>query len=196
MLAALLAQSGVEVHFVGIAPDDADAVRRCFQAAVNSQPDLILSTAGVSVGVYDYIRQVIDEQGQLSFWRANMRPGKPIAFGAYQDIPFIGLPGNPVSAFVGFLVFVKPALDRLVGLRGTQRQAARAIIDETLTSDGRETYLRVMVSNDETGRMHARTSGHQGSGNLVALSAADALAIIPAGIKKIESGSELSVWLL
>ncbi len=77
--------------------------------------DLILSSAGVSVGERDYIRSVMESHGELGFWRVNMRPGKPFTFGHYKEVPFIGLPGNPVSAFVGFEVFVRPVLLRLSG---------------------------------------------------------------------------------
>jgi molybdopterin molybdotransferase len=164
MLAALLGTRSIEVLFMGIVPDDAAAVRECLRSAVDRTPDLILSTAGVSVGVYDYVRQVVEEQGQLDFWRVNMRPGKPIAFGSYKDIPFIGLPGNPVSAFVGFTVFVVPALDRMAGYASTHRNTVLATVDTLMESDGRETYLRVALTKGEDGRLHASTSGHQGSG--------------------------------
>jgi molybdopterin molybdotransferase len=196
MFVALLAQRGIEANFIGIVPDDPAAVQECLREAGNSGPDLILSTAGVSVGVYDYIRQAIEEQGQLDFWRANMRPGKPIAFGLYKDIPFIGLPGNPVSAFVGYQVFVMPALDRLAGLLSTHRDIVRASLETPLESDGRETYLRVVLSKDGVGRWRASSSGHQGSGNLVALARGDGLAVIPAGTKKVEAGSLVDIWLI
>lgn len=196
MLTALLAQRGIETNFQGIVSDDADAVRDCLRAAAEGAPDLILSTAGVSVGVYDYIRMIVEEQGQLDFWRVNMRPGKPLAFGSYKKIPFVGLPGNPVSAFVGFKVFVQPALDRLAGLLSTQRDTVMATLDTPLESDGRETYLRVALSKSESGRWRASSSGHQGSGNLVALTRADGLAVIPAGTLRLKADSEVLVWLI
>ncbi|HEX7973114.1 MAG TPA: gephyrin-like molybdotransferase Glp, partial [Anaerolineales bacterium] len=102
---ALLAQveqtGGIALN-LGIIADQADAVQNCLDQAAASEVDLILSSAGVSVGAFDFVRNVVEQQGKLDFWRVNMRPGKPVAFGAYKGIPFIGLPGNPVSAFVGF----------------------------------------------------------------------------------------------
>jgi molybdopterin molybdotransferase len=80
---------------------------------------LILTSAGVSVGAHDYVRSVVEEHGRLDFWRVNVRPGKPLAFGSYRDIPVIGLPGNPVSAYIGFLLFVLPVLYKLSGLPRT-----------------------------------------------------------------------------
>jgi molybdopterin biosynthesis enzyme len=75
-----------------------------FDQAVSKQADLILTSAGVSVGAHDYVRAVVEEHGRLDFWRVDVRPGKPLAFGSYRNIPVIGLPGNPVSAYIGFLV--------------------------------------------------------------------------------------------
>ena len=85
------------------------------EKAVNEKVDLILSSAGVSVGAFDFVKEVIESNGKMDFWRVNMRPGKPLAFGEYRGKPFIGLPGNPVSAFVGFEVFVRPVLEKLSG---------------------------------------------------------------------------------
>ena len=98
---------------LGVAKDNHDAVKALLEKAVELNVDLILSSAGVSVGAFDFVKQVIESNGKMDFWRVNMRPGKPVAFGEYKSIPFIGLPGNPVSAFVGFEVFVRPAIERL-----------------------------------------------------------------------------------
>jgi molybdopterin molybdotransferase len=125
-----------------------------------------------------------------------MRPGKPIAFGRFKDIPLIGLPGNPVSAFVGFEVFVRPAIFRLSGITQIERITLRARIAEPIESDGRESYLRCQVDN-KYGEMVARlTESHQGSGNLLSLVQANALLIIPAGVKSLPAGSNLEVWIL
>ncbi len=99
----------------GVAPDRWDAIQFLFDQAVGVSADLILSSAGVSVGAFDFIKDVIESNGSLDFWRVNMRPGKPLAVGEYRGLPFIGLPGNPVSAFVGFEVFVRLALAKLAG---------------------------------------------------------------------------------
>jgi len=154
--------------------------------------DLLVSTAGVSVGVYDYIRDIILEDGNLSFWKVNIRPGKPLTFGEYQKIPFIGLPGNPVSAFVSTLVFIKPIINQLLG---NQENLVfnSAILGEEIISDGRESYLRAEISMDH-GNYYARLASHQGSGNIFSLVCANALLIIPAGVKSVPKGNEVNFF--
>jgi molybdopterin molybdotransferase len=126
-----------------------------------------------------------------------MRPGKPVAFGEYKGIPFLGLPGNPVSAFVGFEVFVRSALGRLSGRSEETRPTVRVACAEQIDSDGRESYLRARVSPaGEDGRLVAHLTGHQGSGNLHSLVQANALLIIPAGVKCVPAGQEVNAWLI
>jgi molybdopterin molybdotransferase len=200
-LSALLADAGAEILNLGIAADRRKAVEDLLEKAAAQKVDLILSSAGVSVGAFDFIKDVIEAQGELTFWRVNMRPGKPLAFGKYKDIPFIGLPGNPVSAFVGFEVFVRPVLERMSGLettstqKGTSRPRVRVRLAESITSDGRESYLRAEV-REENGILSARLAGHQGSGNLLSIVQANALLIIPAGVKSLAAGTEVDAWLL
>ena len=122
----------------------------------------------------------------------NMRPGKPLAFGEYRGIPFIGLPGNPVSAFVTFEVFARPAIEKLSGLEPRPRRRTTVRLAEAVESDGRESYLRAIVREDGT----ARLTGHQGSGNLLSLVQANALLIIPAGVKSRPAGQEVEAWLI
>ena len=112
----LIAEAGCEVLSLGIAPDKRDAIQFLFDQAIDMNADLIISSAGVSVGALDYVKEVVESNGKLDFWRVNMRPGKPLAFGEYRGVPFIGLPGNPVSAFMGFEVFARPAIGRLAGM--------------------------------------------------------------------------------
>jgi molybdopterin molybdotransferase len=96
--------------------DTREAVHKALQKAVRDQVDVIISSAGVSVGSYDYVRDVIESEGELEFWRIDMRPGKPLVFGSYAEIPFFGLRGNPASALVTYTVLVIPMIDRLRGL--------------------------------------------------------------------------------
>lgn len=91
---------------------------------MDEKVDVIISSASVSVGAFDYVKLVVEANGELEFWKVNLRPGKPLAFGRYHGIPFFGLPGNPVSAFVAFEIFVRPALDKLSGK--TPRSASAA----------------------------------------------------------------------
>lgn len=194
-LAALAMEAGAEVIRLGIAPDQRSAVEQLIEKAVSQGADLILSSAGVSVGAFDFVREVVESHGTLDFWRVNMRPGKPLAFGTYREIPFVGLPGNPVSAYVSFLVFVAPAIAFMSGGEQPSRRTVRARVGETIHSDGRESYLRARVEEHD-GTYLAQLSGHQGSGNLYALALANALLIIPSGVKSVPPGEEVIAWLL
>ncbi len=194
-LAALIETAGAQALRLGVAKDNYESVRLLFEKAVYLRADLILSSAGVSVGAFDFVKTVIEDHGKMDFWRVNMRPGKPVAFGEYKGIPFIGLPGNPVSAFVGFEVFVRQAIQKLAGLSGTGRQFVRVRCEDEINSDGRESYLRGEV-REMDGALVARLTGHQGSGNLHSLVQANALLIIPAGVKCVPAGQEITAWLL
>lgn len=195
MLAGLIETAGAEVIRLGVAKDTRTEVTNLLERAAKENADLILSSAGVSVGAFDFIKEVVETRGKMDFWRVNMRPGKPLAFGEYGGIPFIGLPGNPVSAFVGFEVFVRPALERLSGKMDGGRQRIKVRCEEEIESDGRESYLRAKV-REENGALSAQLTGHQGSGNLLSLVQADALLIIPAGVKCVPAGSEVDAYLL
>jgi molybdopterin molybdotransferase len=180
---------------LGIVPDQFEAVQASLEQAVASGADLILSSAGVSVGAFDFVRSVVEQHGHLNFWRVNMRPGKPLAFGIYSNIPFIGLPGNPVSSFVGFEVFVRPAILKMTGVKEWQHPIQPAELQEGILSDGRESYLRGKVEYRE-GRWLAFLTGHQGSGNLRSLTQANALLLIPSGVKSLPAGARIDAWLL
>jgi molybdopterin molybdotransferase len=195
MIAALIENAGAEVIRLGVAKDNFDSVKALFEKAVYLRVDLILSSAGVSVGAFDYVKEVIESHGNMDFWRVNMRPGKPVAFGKYRNIPFIGLPGNPVSAYVGFEVFVRPTLERMRGLLDGSRQTVRVRAEQDINSDGRESYLRGEI-REKDGVLLARLAGHQGSGNLHSLVQANALLIIPAGVKCVPAGQEIKAWYL
>lgn len=194
-LAALIESAGAEVLRLGVAKDTRDSVTTLFEKAMAENADLILSSAGVSVGAFDYIKEVIESHGKMDFWRVNMRPGKPLAFGTYRGVNFIGLPGNPVSAFVGFEVFVRDVLHKLSGRSDGSRLRIKVRCAEQIESDGRESYLRATL-HDENNIQTASLTGHQGSGNLLSLVQADALLIIPAGVKCVPAGQEVEAILL
>jgi molybdopterin molybdotransferase len=191
-LAAQIEQAGARVIRLGVAADTRAAVESLLDKAADSSANFIITSAGVSVGAFDFVKEVVESRGSLNFWRVNMRPGKPLAFGEYRGIPFIGLPGNPVSAFVTFEVFALPAIEKLSGLEPRPRRRTTVRLAEAVQSDGRESYLRAVV--DENGS--ARLTGHQGSGNLLSLVQANALLIIPAGVKSRPAGQEVEAWLL
>lgn len=195
MLTAMLKANGAVVVPLGTLRDDPQEILKSLERATQQKPAFILTSAGVSVGTYDFVRKVVEENGSLDFWRVNMRPGKPLAFGFFRDVPFIGLPGNPVSSFVGFTVFVIPVLRKLMGFPPSPPPTFTAILEEDVESDGRESYLRGNVIFTPTG-YRAHLEGHQGSGNLASLSKANALLILPSGVKSLPAGTEVKFWFI
>ncbi len=195
MLQALVGELGCAAIPLGVARDDPERVRALFEQARKEKVDLIITTAGVSVGAFDYVRKILEENQRVAIWRVNMRPGKPLTFGYYQSTPVISLPGNPVSAYVGFLVFVVPVLRKLMGLNQLVRESITVHLEQPIESDGRESYLRAVVKNRD-GVYLASLSGHQGSGNLFALVQANALLILPSGVQSLPAGAEVKAWLL
>lgn len=194
MLAALVSTYGGIPIRIPTAHDTLEDVRRRFREAIDAQPDIILSSAGVSVGAFDVVRAVIEELGQVNFWRINLRPGKPLAFGQIGGVPFFGLPGNPVSAMVTFDVFVRPALLKLTG-RADHTPTIQAVLAEDLRSDGRRSYLRVKLSQ-ENGTWIAHLTGTQSSGALTSMVLADGLLIVPEDVLHASAGEKLPVRLL
>lgn len=194
-LSGLIEKAGCEVVYKAIARDDENIVRYHLDQCYEHRVDLIISSAGVSVGAFDYVRKVVESNGNLKFWRVNIRPGKPIAFGRYRGISFAGLPGNPVSAFVGFEVFVMPALAKLSGRCKWARVRVQVKLLESITSDGRESYLRAVIQNND-GELTARLTGHQDSGNLRSLVQANAFIIVPSEVKSLPIGTKVEAWLI
>ena len=194
-LTALIDSYGGKCINLGIVHDREDEIQAGLKRAVEEKVDLIVSSAGVSVGAFDFVRAVVQSHGRLEFWQVNIRPGKPIAFGDYMGISYFGLPGNPVSAFVTFEVFVRPAILKMSGVDPLDRRILRVKLLEDIDLDGRESYLRALVTFRD-GNWEARLTGHQGSGNLFSLVSANALLVIPAGVTKISSGSIVNAWQL
>ena len=193
ILAALTEGTGMELIQLGVASDTETDIRSKLERAVDEKADVIISSAGVSVGAFDYIKSAVESDGELIFWKVNMRPGKPLAFGKYHGIPFFGLPGNPVSAFVSFEVFVRPALEQLSGQTPHPHPSQKARLAEPVESDGRESYLRAIVT-EEKGQLTVRLTGHQGSGNIFSLVQANALLIVPSGVKSLPANTEAEIW--
>ena len=193
-LAALVRQAGGIAIRLPIAKDSLESVRALYRRALAIDPDLVISTAGVSVGAADLVKVVMEELGDIDFWRINMRPGKPLAFGTLQGVPFFGLPGNPVSTMVTFEVLVRPALAKLAG-RHFEHRTIEATISGDMKSDGRRSYNRVTLSR-EADRFVATSTGIQSSGALMSMVLADGLAVIPEGVTFVPKGTELAVLLL
>ncbi|GAB4521268.1 MAG: molybdopterin molybdotransferase MoeA [Anaerolineales bacterium] len=190
----LIRRFGADPFLVARLPDRLDAVEEALQSAVSAGADLIVSTAGVSMGVYDFMRVALERQGTLHLWRVNMRPGKPLTFGHYLDVPFLGLPGNPVSAFVSAQVFLRPIVARLLGLEHASHMQT-VTLGEAVHSDGRQSYLRVTLQ-PEAPLPVAHLAGHQGSGNLYGMTQSDALLIVPAGVTELPAGAPAQALLL
>ena len=193
-LAGLVRQTGGIPIRLPIAADTLQSIRALYRRALEINPDLIISTAGVSVGAADLVKVVMDELGDIDFWRINMRPGKPLAYGRLQGVPFFGLPGNPVSTMVTFEVLVRPALAKIAGRRISQR-TVKATIADSMKSDGRRSYNRVTLERGANG-VSARSTGIQSSGALMSMVLADGLAVIPEGTTFLPAGAVVDVLLL
>ncbi|MGE6112274.1 bifunctional molybdopterin-guanine dinucleotide biosynthesis adaptor protein MobB/molybdopterin molybdotransferase MoeA [Aeromonas salmonicida] len=179
-LMALIAAAGCEVMDLGIIPDDPAILRQQLEQASTSA-DLVLSSGGVSVGNADFIKQVLAELGQIAFWRIQMRPGRPLAFGKLGTTPFFGLPGNPVAAMVCFLQFVEPAIARLQGRLWQPLRLSAQAEQKMQSRPGRTEFLRGVFHQDASGVLRVRTTGPQGSGILSSMAEANCLIeIVPA----------------
>jgi molybdopterin molybdotransferase len=196
LLRALLEEMGVSVVDLGIVADDPDAVRVAF-AAARTQADVVISSGGVSVGDADYVREVFSEFGDIHFWRIDMKPGRPLAFGRLGETWFFGLPGNPVSTAVTFLEFVRPALRLLEGEPARPPLRLELPLLEALhKAPGRLDFQRGVLVRDAAGRLGVRSAGPQGSHVMSSLAAADCLMVLPAATGDLPAGSLVEVELL
>jgi molybdopterin molybdotransferase len=193
-LMALIRLAGGYPVNLGIAADDRSSLRHHIEPA--RECDLLVTTAGISVGEHDYLREVIEGMGGvLKFWKLRMRPGAPVGFGLLGDLPWIGLPGNPVSTMVTFELFVRPAIRRMAGQSLPFRRAVPVRMAETVSLRPRlQHFLRAIVTEASDGR-EARLTGPQGSGILTSMVKANALLIIPEGQFETPSGSPLTAIL-
>jgi molybdopterin molybdotransferase len=148
MLRGLLQALGCDVIDLGIVPDDRTATRNAFVRAAQ-QADLIITSGGVSVGEEDHVKPAVQAEGLLDLWQIAMKPGKPLAFGHVRDVPFIGLPGNPVSSFVTFLLFARPFIRRRQGAAHAAPRAVPMRADFDLPkADKRREFLRAHINGD------------------------------------------------
>jgi len=180
-LRASVAECGAEVVDLGICHDDRAALKARIQQARDAGCDLILTSGGVSVGTYDFTREVLRELGaRMRFWRVKIRPGGPLGFGILGGIPWLGLPGNPVSAMVTFELFARPAIRHLRGELLAFPRPFPVVIDEEVSIAAPLThFFRVTLGPNDDGRVHARLTGPQGSGLLTSMARADALLVVP-----------------
>jgi molybdopterin molybdotransferase len=178
-LEAAVRDAGGEPVSLGIAPDEPRALADRLRAAEGC--DMVLTTGGVSVGDFDYTRQVVAALGgELSLWRVRMRPGAPLGFGRLFGMPWLGLPGNPVSALVTFELFGRPLLRTLAGYRRPHRRTLSVTLQDPVQLAAPLThYLRAVLLDKADGALVARLTGPQSSGMLTSMAAADALVIVP-----------------
>jgi molybdopterin molybdotransferase len=193
-LAAFVAGLGAEPVHLGIARDDPQSLARL--AGMARGTDLLLTIGGASVGEHDLVKQVLGEAGlTLDFWKIAMRPGKPLIFGLWYDMPMLGLPGNPVSALVCALNFLMPAVEKLQGLPGSgpEIETVEAGID-IAENDRRQDYLRArLVRDTATGAWRATPFPRQDSSLLSILTAADCLILRPPHAPSAPAGSPVPV---
>ncbi|GAC1699067.1 MAG: molybdopterin molybdotransferase MoeA [Gemmatimonadaceae bacterium] len=192
-LHALIRSAGGDPVNLGVAADTpADLRERLLRA---SGCDLIITSAGISVGEFDYVRDVLAELGaEMRFWKVRMRPGAPLGFGLLGGVPWIGLPGNPVSTMVTFELFVRPAIRKMLGHVRLFRRPVTARLGECVTISGRLMhFLRAVLTPREDGSLDVRLTGAQGSGILTSMSKANALLVVPEDRQSVEAGEMLSV---
>jgi len=190
-LDALIRRSSAVPVNLGVARDTRESLREHLRGAANA--DLLVTTAGVSVGEHDLVRDVLQESGgELKLWRIAMRPGAPVGFGLLNEIPWIGLPGNPVSTMVTFELFVRPVIRRLQGHALPFRRTVPVTTREPITLGPKlRHFLRAIVEEGE-----ARLTGPQGSGILTSMTHANALLIVPAEMSTVPVGTSLQALIL
>jgi molybdopterin molybdotransferase len=196
--AAVLRYGGVP-RFLGIARDNLESMNAKLEEGLDA--DLLLTSAGVSRGDYDIVKDLLASRGKVAFWSVRMRPAKPLAFGVFprpggRQVPHVGLPGNPVSALVAFEELVRPAILRMLGRTDLEKPTIRAELEEdVVNTDGRRVFARVVVTR-RNGRYYACLTGDQGSGVLTSMALANGLAICPEDVPRMKAGEEVDVQML
>lgn len=187
-------QAGGIPRDLGVARDTLDDIRTHVVAGLAA--DLFITSAGVSVGDFDYVKRVLEEHGRLDLWRINIRPGKPVAFGVFAGTPVISLPGNPVSSMVTFELFVRPTIAKMMGQTKLDPPTVEVrVCDEVDNRGGRRSFMRAIV-NREGSTYIARLTGPQGSGILSSMARANALIDVPAEVENSPAGSLAQAILL
>ena len=195
-LLALAADAGCDVVDLGIAPDAEDAITDAIRRGVDGC-DAVLTSGGVSMGDIDLVKVILDRIGDMRWMQIDIKPAKPFAFGLVDGVPVFGFPGNPVSSMVSFELLGRPALRQAMGHRDLDRPIVRAIADGGFERrpDGKTHFARVVARHGADGRVHAVTAGGQGSHQLGAMAAANALAVLPDG-DGVGAGGDVDVLLL
>ena len=194
-LRELLSERPVEVLDLGALPDDPHAINRALETAAKAA-DVVVTSGGVSVGDADYVKDIVAQAGSLDFWKIALKPGKPLAVGRVGKALFFGLPGNPVSTIITYLLFVAPTIDRLCGMSDNTPHRLPAILQETIEHhQGRREYVRgVFRTNDD--RVTVSPTGDQSSNRLATFANANCLIVVPEQTDDIKAGSVVDIVLL
>ena len=199
-VAAQVRDFGGIPRVLGIAKDTVEDLTARIREGLDA--DMVVTSAGVSRGDFDVVKEVLAREGAIDFWTVRMRPGKPLAFGAFtapdgRSVPHLGLPGNPVSSMVSFELFGRPAIFKMLGRPDWERPTLRAIVRERVhNTDSRRFYGRCVVTQGEDGRWYADLTGPQGSNILTGMSIANALTVIPEDVSVVEAGEQIEVMML
>jgi molybdopterin molybdotransferase len=198
-LLSLLARDGFRPVDLGIAPDDEEVIERALRSGA-ADCDAVLTSGGVSMGDFDYVKAVLDRIGRMRWMQVAIRPAKPFAFGVIGTTPVFGLPGNPVSSMVSYELLARPGLRRMAGRSDDDlhRRPMPGIVDDDGWRggrDGRTGYIRVSTHFDAEGRLRVISSGGQGSHQLYAMAQADSLAVSPPGVD-VHHGDRVGVLRL
>ncbi len=186
---------GAEPKYLGIARDTMDDVREHFKQGLSA--DMIISSAGVSIGDYDYVKDALKELGvEFKFTKVAIKPGKPTVFGLLGNKPVFGLPGNPVSSMVTFEQFVRPAILKIMGRRRLLRPVVAAILEEDIKKKPERMSLLRAVARKDGDKYYVTTTGPQGSGILVSMDHANAIIIFNRGIERLRKGERVKTQLI
>jgi molybdopterin molybdotransferase len=197
-IAAMVLRNGGIPLRLGIARDTIEELTAKVREAMRA--DMLITSAGVSRGDFDVVKEVLAREGRIDFWLVNMRPGKPLAFGVFEDgehrVPHIGLPGNPVSSMVTFELFGRPAMQKMMGRPVRERPYIRATTrDRIRMTDERRFFARCVVTREGDGWI-ASLAGSQGSGVLTTMARGNGLAVIPEGSPDVQPGEQVNVLML
>ena len=202
-VAASVMKYGGIPKVLGIAQDNLASLEAKVREGMDA--DMVITSAGVSRGDYDIVKDVLAKQGEIAFWTVRMKPAKPLAFGALTrtgpdgmvtKVPHLGLPGNPVSAMVAFEEFARPAILKMLGKTALAKPTVEAVLEEPIeNTDGRRVYARAWVTRRD-GRNSARLTGPQGSGVLTSMAKANGLAICPEDVAVKHAGEVVQVQML
>jgi molybdopterin molybdotransferase len=190
VLATLAEAWGAEARLLGIARDTVGDLTGRLAAAGDS--DVIVTSGGVSLGDFDFVKDVLRSQGEIAIWQVRMKPGKPLAFGHIGGTPLLGVPGNPVAAAVSFILFGRPAIRRMLGHESVDEKTVEVVCAESIDNRGhRRHFVRVRLETAGDGQIWASTTGEQGAGVLSSLAGADALMIVPEELERAAAGTRL-----